>query len=710
MNERNAYTHAQLARLIAPRSVAVVGVSPRPNSFGMRTLENLTHYRGAVHLVNAKYDRIGERRCHPSLAALPGKPDCVVLVLPREAVEPALKECAAAGAGSVIVYASGYGEMAREDAAAEQERLAAIAREAGMPMLGPNCMGMVNHTLRCGLTFIPEYARANAQVGQIAIVSQSGALGYSLAQAWERGLGIGWFFSAGNSADIDVSDLVGALAEESECRAIALVFEGVRSSARMLEAGERARRAGKPVVVLKLGTSEDGAAAARSHTGSLAGSAVAWRALFERAGFIPVDDYEAMLEQAKFLASAGAPRARGVAVVSGSGGAGVLAADQAAKFGVPMPQPRAQTVAALKKIVPEFGAARNPCDPTGQVLSVPESLGNCCRALLADPQYGALILSMTAATNEIFESRKKLLEDLVTEQPKPVSLVWLSEWLEGPGIQGYESLPRVALFRSTGRCMAAIAAWHAHHDAAQVAGDAPRLAGKGARDAAARLLAAAGDTLTEREAKQALAAYGVPVVEERLARTGQEALAAARALGYPVAIKVESPAIPHKTEAGVVRLAIADGASLGHAYGEVMAAAARVATPEEIRGVLVQPMASGVEILIGARVDPVVGPVIVVGSGGVLVELVKDSVAALAPVSAAQAQAMLGRLKGYKLLQGFRGAPRANVAALAEVIARVSEFAADFAGEIEELDVNPVLCGPERVLAVDALVTKKRRG
>jgi acyl-CoA synthetase (NDP forming) len=423
-----------------------------------------------------------------------------------------------------------------------------------------------------------------------------------------------------------------------------------------------------------------------------------------------VDDYEAMLEQAKFLASAGAPRARGVAVVSGSGGAGVLAADQAAKFGVPMPQPQAQTVAALKKIVPEFGAARNPCDPTGQVLSVPESLGNCCRALLADPQYGALILSMTAATNEIFESRKKLLEDLVTEQPKPVSLVWLSEWLEGPGIQGYESLPRVALFRSTGRCMAAIAAWHAHHDAAQVAGDAPRLAGKGAREEAAKLLAAAGKTLTEREAKQALAAYGVPVVEERLARTGQEALAAARALGYPVAIKVESPAIPHKTEAGVVRLAIADGASLGHAYGEVMAAAARVATPEEIRGVLVQPMASGVEILIGARVDPVVGPVIVVGSGGVLVELVKDSVAALAPVSAAQAQAMLGRLKGYKLLQGFRGAPRANVAALAEVIARVSEFAADFAGEIEELDVNPVLCGPERVLAVDALVTKKGSG
>ncbi len=715
MKERNAYTRAQLARLIAPQSVAIVGISPRARSFGMRTLENLTHYRGAVHLVNAKYDKIGERPCYPSLAALPSKPDCVVLVLPREAVEPVLVEAAAAGAGSVIVYASGYGEMAREEAAHEQERLAAIARAAQMPMLGPNCMGMVNHVLRCGLTFIPEYAHAKGVEGangaSLAIVSQSGALGYSLAQSWERGLGIGWFFSAGNSADVDVADLVAALAEEKDCRAIACVFEGVKSAGRMLEAGERARRAGKPVIMLKLGTSADGAAAARSHTGSLAGSAVAWRALFERAGFVAVDDYEALLEQAKFFAAAGAPRARGVAVVSASGGAGVLAADQAARHGVAMPQPQEATAAALRQVVPEFGAARNPCDPTGQVLSIPESLGKCCRALLADPQYGALVLSITSATHEIIESRVKLMNELVAEQPKPVALVWLSEWLQGPGVDNYEAMPRVALFRSTGRCFAAIAAWHAHHDAAAVAEmQAPRLAAAGASDTARGLLAAAGDTLTEREAKRALAAYGVPVVEEKLVRTVDEALAAARALGYPVAIKVESPAIPHKTEAGVVRLAIADGIALRHAYEEVMAAAERAARAEEIRGVLVQPMASGVEIIIGARVDPVVGAVIVVGSGGVLVELMKDSVAALAPVSIAEARSMLARLKGYKLLEGFRGAPPANIAALAETIARVSEFAADFAGEIEELDVNPVLCSPQRVLAVDALVTKKRRG
>ncbi|MDA1116868.1 MAG: CoA-binding protein, partial [Proteobacteria bacterium] len=273
---RAAYTRAELEKLVAPRSIAVVGASPRAGSFGMRTLENLAQYQGDVFPVNAKYERIGERACHASLEELPHAPDCVVLVVPREGVEATLEQAAARGAGAAIVYASGYGEMAREDAGRAQQRLADVARAANMPLLGPNCMGLVNHALRAGMSFIPEYGHAPANAGSIAIVSQSGALGYSLAQAWDRGAGIRYFFSTGNSADVDVADLVAAMAEDEDCKAIACLFEGAPSAARMLEAGERARRAGKPVIVLKLGTSEDGAAAARSHTGSIAGSAVAW--------------------------------------------------------------------------------------------------------------------------------------------------------------------------------------------------------------------------------------------------------------------------------------------------------------------------------------------------------------------------------------------------------------------------------------------------
>lgn len=703
MSERAAYTRAQLERLLAPKSIAVVGASPRAGSFGMRTLENLAHYRGEVLPVNAKYASIGERACYPSLKALPQAPDCAVLVVPREAVEATVEEAAAAGVGSLIVYASGYGEMERAESARAQCRLAEIARAAAMPMLGPNCMGLVNHALGAGMTFIPEYARAPRQAGSIAVVSQSGALGYTLAQVWDRGVGIRLFASTGNSADIDVADLVAALAEDEQCRAIACLFEGATSARRMLEAGERARRAGKPVVVFKLGTSEDGAAAARSHTGSLAGSAVAWRALFERAGLIQVDDYEAMLEYTRFFAAAGRPAGRGVAVISGSGGAGVMAADKAAQHGVPMPQPLEATGATLRSIVPEFGAARNPCDPTGQVLSDPDSFGKCCRALLADPQYGALVIPATVAVQETAERRVPEISALARAQDKPVVLVWLSEWLQGPGSGGYEADERVPVFRSMDRCFAALAAWHAGGERRDIA--AARTAPRSAPQAARRVLAEAGEILTELDAKKALAAYGVPVVEERLAASAEEAVAAARALGYPVVLKAESPTILHKTELGVVRLGVADDGAVRRHYAEIVAAA----HGHELRGVLVQPMIEGAEVIVGARVDPSVGPLIVVGSGGVLVELIHDSVAALAPVSPAEARAMFARLRGFHLLTGFRGGAGANLGALADAVARISEFAADFADEIEEMDVNPLRCGPARIAAVDSLITRRRK-
>jgi acyl-CoA synthetase (NDP forming) len=698
---RAAYSRAELERLIAPRSIAVVGASPRAGSFGMRTLENLAHYAGEVFPVNAKYESVGALRCYPSLAALPRAPDCVVLVVPREGAEGALEEAAAAGAGSAIVFASGYGEMAHDEAGHAQRRLGDIARAARMPMLGPNCMGLVNHALRAGVTFLSEYARAPRTPGSIAIVSQSGALGYSLAQAWDRGLGIRYFFSCGNSADVDVGDLVAAMAEDAEVRAVACLFEGAVSAARMLEAGERARRAAKPVVVFKLGTSADGAAAARSHTGSLAGSAVAWRALFERAGFVPVDDFDALLEYARFFATAGKPGARGAAVISGSGGAGVMAADKAAAHGVPMPQPLPATVAKLRAIVPEFGAARNPCDPTAQVLNVPDSFVRCCRALLDDPQYGVLVVPATVAIVQTARERVPTMAGLAREQAKPVALVWLSEWLQGPGSAEYEKDEKIPVFRSMERCFAAIAAWQA--GAERSFAPAPRLASAGAAKGARALLAAAGSALAEREAKRVLAAYGVPVVGERLAKSVDEALAAARELGYPVVLKGESPTILHKTELDVVRLGIANEEELRAAHAEILAAA----RGHELHGVLVQPMIPGAEVIVGARVDPAVGPIVVVGSGGVLVELIHDTVAALAPVTAAEARAMLARLRGYRLLTGFRGGAAVDLDALADAIARISELAADLAGEFEELDVNPLRCGARGIAAVDALITRR---
>jgi acyl-CoA synthetase (NDP forming) len=686
MKFRPLYTRAELERLIAPKSIAIVGASPRASSFGLRTLENLANFRGEIWPVNAKYGKVGEHACYPSLAALPGKPDLVALVVPREGVEAALMEAAAAGAGGVVVYASGYGEMARDEGAAAQRRLAQIARAARMPVLGPNCMGLVNHELGVGVSFIPEYSKMPRRLGPIAFVSQSGALGYCLAQAAERGLGFRYFFSAGNSSDVDVADLIGAMAEDPEIRAIACLFEGVPSAQRLLEAGEKARRAGKPVIVYKLGASEDGAAAARSHTGSLAGSGAAFKALFDRAGFATVDNYEALVEYAKFFAAAGKPLARGVAVVSGSGGAGIIAADMAARHAVPMPQPAANTTAVLRSVVPEFGAARNPCDPTGQVLSVPESYNKCCQTLLDDPQYGVLLCAMSVASHETGAKRSSDIAALARSQPKPIAVVWVSEWLQGPGSEAYEADDRVGFFRSLDRCYAAIAAWQRWHEARPLA--EPRLSQKS-------VFSSQKKTLTERQAKAVLRNYGIQSAPERQAKSADEAVKAAAQLGYPVVLKADGD-IEHKTEAGAVKLDLRDESALRAACAAMTAAKS---------GFLVQAMVKGgVELVVGVKRDPQVGPVLLVGMGGVLVEIMRDTALALAPVSKAEARRMLESLKGYKLLQGYRGTQAADLDAVCDAIARISEFAADHADLVEEIDVNPLLARPDGAIALDALI------
>ncbi len=706
MEARRPHSHQDLVRLIDPRTVAIVGMSPRPGAFGMRSFENLSQFSGEVFFVNGKYDNIAERPCYASLAALPKPPDCVVLVVPKDGVETLLGEAADAGAGGVIVYASAYGEMEAGDGKAAQARLAAIARDRNLRVLGPNCIGLVNNITRAGMTFMPDYSKLPHRVGPVAIVSQSGALGYALLQAAERGRGFSHFISAGNSCDIDVADLIAYLADDPGCASIICVFEGMHDARRLLAAGDRARQAGKPVVVYKLGASESGAMAALSHTGSLASSHAAMIALCERAGFIVVDDFEALVETAHFLAVAGRPSAPGVAVVSSSGGAGVIAADKAEKYAVSMPQPLEATGAVLRTIVPAFGAARNPCDPTGQVLNVPESFTSCVSALLEDPQYGALVLPQSLSHPEVTIARYAQIRALADKYGKPILIAWLSEWLQGPGADLFESDARLSLFRSMDRCFAAIAAWHRYSEAVPEQSFGRRSAPR-ARNEVTPLLESTSGVLIERQAKRVLTAYGIPVVPGRLAQSADEAVAAAEAFGFPVVLKIESPAIAHKTEAGGVRLNLADAGSVRAAYAAILANARKITA--DITGISVQPMAKpGVEVIIGARCDPAAGPVVLVGLGGVMVELLQDTVLGLAPVSAAQAKVLLGRLKGYRVLTGFRGSDPVDLDALADAIARISELASDHEETITEIDVNPVIARADGVLAVDALISVRR--
>ncbi|NYT61679.1 acetate--CoA ligase family protein [Alcaligenaceae bacterium] len=710
---RKVYRHHDLDRMFTPKSVAIVGVSPNAGTFGSRTLAEMKQagYAGKIYLVNAKYDQIGEQPCYASIKALPEAPDCVIIAVPRAVVEDVVIDCVASKVGGIIIYSSGYSETGKPERIAQQARLAQMARESGVPILGPNCIGALNYKTGFIGTFVapPTTRSVKPLPNAIGLVSQSGALGFALAQGIERGVSFSHVLTCGNASDIDVADQISYLAGDPNCKVIACVFEGMAAPMRLIEAAEVAAAANKVVVIYKMATGEQGAAGAMSHTGSLAGSDVAYRAAFRRAGMVVVDDFEALIETAAFFSKATRPSATGVAVVATSGGACIMSADKAELHNVPLPQPQAHTLEVLKRVVPEFGSPNNPCDVTAQVLADPKSLLDCVEALMADETFGALIVPQPLSY-AIAAERLRVFSDAAERHGKIACAVWLTEWLEGPGALDTELNPHVAMFRSMDRCFAALALWHEHERWQQAQ---PRTLGRtaaaDARQKAAALLGGAKTAaLTEREAKQVLAAYGVPVVEDKLVQSAQEAVAAANSVGYPVAMKVESPDILHKTEAGIIRLNLKTEAEVASAYEAVMANAGKVSPTPQINGVLVQPMIpAGAEIMVGATVDPLFGPLIVVGMGGILVELLKDTVLELAPVNHVEALGMLDRLKGKALLTGFRGSEPVNLDKLADVICRLSELVADQRTVISELDVNPLICSGDRIIAVDALLVKQ---
>ncbi len=710
LNKRTTvYSRNELLKLLDPASIAVIGASTRAGSFGERVLHNLGHYGGRFYPVNARYQTIGDLKCYPNVRDLPEVVDCAVITAAREAVEEIVLDCVKAGVGGAIIFASGYSETGKDERIAQQERLAEIARESGIRIVGPNCIGVVNATLDSRITFmdITPIPRPNSHA--VGIISQSGALGMALAQGVVRGLSVSHVLTSGNSCDVDMADYVNYLVEDQTCASIACVFEGMSTPQRLLLAAENAWRADKPLVIYKMATGEQGAQAAMSHTGSLAGSHETYRAAFRKVGAVVVDDFESLMETAAFFAKAPPPEAAGAAVVAASGGAAIMAADRAEQYGVPMPQPSDSVRIILESRIPEFGSSRNPCDVTAQILSDPEALGICAGALLSDSQYGVLVAPMTygyAASAK----RPETYNELAKQHGKMACVVWQTEWQDGPGVVDANQCERVALFRSMPACFAALSAWQWRADKRAAGAQIVAATASAIVTKAKQLIgAASGATVTEREAKEILALYGVPVVGERLTQTADEAVAAASALGYPVVMKVESPDLPHKTEAGVIRLNLRSEADVRTAYAAVMANAAKVSPPPRINGVLVQPMVTeGVELVIGARNDALFGPLIVVGLGGVLVEVLKDSALSPAPVTALEARGMLQRLKGFKLLEGFRGMAAVDVGKLAEIVATVSRFAADHADLVAELDINPLICAGDRIVAVDALIVPVR--
>ncbi|RDJ97354.1 acetate--CoA ligase family protein [Paraburkholderia lacunae] len=710
-NERAVYRMNDLRRLIDPQTIAVVGASETPGSFGQRTLANLAGFGGKVFGVNPKYRETVGFPCVPTLADLPESPDCVVMCVSQSLVEPTLEEAIAIGAGGAIVYASGYAETGRPDRVAAQERLVDIARRGGIRIAGPNCVGLANVRSGAAMNFMSGCGEMiDGRAGRVAVVSQSGALGYTVLQAMARGVGMSHYLAAGNSSDVDVADFVAALADDPNVGAIICLFEGVKSGARFLAAARLADAAGKPLIVYKAGNTAASGKAALSHTGTLVGSVAAYRAALEEVGAIQTDDLEAVLELANFFARNDAPRnGRRVGIMATSGGAGVINADKAEQKGLELPALSPATREALATVVPDFGSIANPADLTAEVLKTASTFSHCLNAFVDDPAFSAVVVPLVFAHDAATGARAPIICDVAARKKNAIVAVWMNEWLEGPGSAVLDADPNVTLFRSADRCFSAIRAWCDWHERRASRRDAPpRRSAADACDNARAILAAArerGNVLSEQDSKRALAAYGIRVPHETIASTPDEAANAAQTMRFPLVVKIASPDIAHKTEVSGIRLNLKDGQAVRDAARDVLAAAAKHKPQARLDGVSVQEMAPpGVELVLGIQRDAQFGTLVVVGLGGVLVELLGDVSIALAPVTPQKAAAMLSSLKGYRLLTGYRGQPRLDVESAIDAICRFSEFAADMGAALSEADVNPVIVGQDGVVAADALL------
>ena len=692
-----------LDALFNPRSVAVVGASEDPTRIGGRPLRYLKEFgfRGKVWPVNPRRDRVQGIEARPDIGEVPGPIDVAVVAVAAANVPETIEACAECGVGAAVVFTSGFAETDAAGAA-RQRRLRDIARSSGMRILGPNCLGVYNAATGFFATFTTTLDIHRPKPGPVAIVSQSGAYGSHLGLlARRRRIDVGLWVSTGNECDVTVSECIAWMAERPDTEVVAAYAEGIGDGNALLASLDAARARGKRVFFTKTGRSEAGAEAVRSHTAALAGADAVFDAMLAQAGIVRTDSTEEMLDAA-YAASFGAlPSSRRIGLMTISGGAGVMMADEAAVQGLevtPMPE---ETQRRLKEKL-SFCTPRNPVDITAQVFNAPHLVGAFLDAMLDEGDYGAVVLFFTYVASVEFMA-KPILEAIARARERhPHRPILMSMVGSDEAIAPYEAL-NVPVFEDPVRAVRTVSAL------ARVGEGLARGPGAGA-DTTARPPGDryGGGRLDEHEALRLLASWGVPSVEARVARNAAEAARAAAAIGGPVAMKILSPDVEHKTEAGGVALGVAVGDAA--AEHDALVARARACDANAgIRGTLVAPMVGGVECILGVRRDPVFGLVVMVGSGGVLAEVIDDVAFGKAPIDDAQAKRMIAGLSVARVLEGARGRPRCDIDALAAAAAALSRFAAAHADAIESVDVNPFVVLPEGEggLALDALIIER---
>ncbi len=703
-----------------PRSIAIIGASADLTTISGKPLRYLKEhgYQGKIYPVNPKYQEIAGCPCYPSIASVPGPVDLALIAVNYRRVLPVLEECAQKGVRFATIFSSGFAE-AGEEGRKLQLALAELAAKTGLRLCGPNCQGAVSLHERIAAAFSASLEIKPFTPGAVGFVTQSGALGYSIFNlAQEAGVGFSYVVSTGNEVDLDCLDFMRYMLEDENTRVVFTYLEGMRDGRKFARVAERALELGKPLAVLKVGRSETGSRAASSHTAALTGSDQVYSAFFKQEGIIRVADIEEFIDLALLINSGVRfPQGKRLGIITTSGGAGVLAADAAEECGLQVPPLQEETRRQILSVIPAYGSALNPVDVTAQVINEAEGFWKVLQAVADDPGIDALVVIMTMITGESGVRMAQDVAKMSKRTQKPIAVAWTAgDRLMGECFAVLRSAG-VTYYKSPVRCVKAVAhlmnygafqsAWRSRSACAP-----QKIISPGAAPASVKeILSGAGRVLSERESKKVLAAFGVPVTREETAGTQQEALSLAKKIGYPLALKVDSPDIPHKTEAGAIRLGIKSESELAQAFSEVLANARNYAPGARINGVLVQEMVppGGVEVIVGVKSDPQFGPVVVFGLGGIFVEILKDVAMRVAPLTLAQAREMIGEIRGFGLLAGARGRPRADVEALAEVLVKVSEMALALSDELAELDINPLIVLPagQGVKVADALFIRK---
>ena len=695
--------------LLTPKTVAIIGASSTPGKIGHTVVKNLieSQYGGKIYPVNPKADEILGIKCYPTIADIPGEVDAAIMTLPAKFVLEAVKECGEKGVKGAIIITSGFSEVGEK---ALEEEIVKTAHSYGMRILGPNIVGVLSNSDKFNGSFAPFLPLK----GSGSLVSQSGALLIGIdASTYMRGVGFDKLISIGNMSDVSFADTIEWLDQDEKTKCISLYIEGFKQGRRVIEVAQKAK---KPIIGLKSGVSAHGAAAAASHTGSLAGAAKIYDAAFKQAGIIWASDLNNLFDRTLALSLQPSMQGDNLLIITNGGGVGVLATDSAEKFGIPLKFAPDDVQTELKKHMPEFGSAKNPVDLTG--MAGTEWYGDSVKFAIQHPWVdGLVVLYCETAMTDPLEIAKGIhnavKESGVTDKPVTVSYVGgeksekAMKWLVENGIPAY-SAPDLAI-----NAIAALREYALNKENNQ--GNDLDFKGTDKQKALSVIEKArrdGRDALTEIEAKQIFEAYQLPVTHSRVAKTEDEAVKLAVEIGYPVVMKIVSPQILHKSDAGGVKVNIKDETAVRATYNTILQNAKAYKADADIHGILVQEMAPlGIEVILGSVNDATFGPTVMFGLGGIFVEVLKDVTFRVAPFSKKQALEMMAEIKGAPILQGVRGELPRDTNALADAICRYAYMVLDLSDEISESDANPVMVyeNGKGLKVVDARVILKKK-